>query len=124
MDPSQKPRKKDWIRTIFYIIVYVSILIIGAIFLIPAYWYIWLILVVLGLSLLVMWHTENYAYRCPNCDHEFEISTFVNFISPQGIGKSGAWKYLKCPKCQVRSRATLISRDLTKQHSDIEYEGA
>ncbi len=121
MGPSQKP-KMDWIRTIIYIVVYVSILILGAIVLLPAYWYVWLFLLVVGLSSLVMWHTGTYAYRCPKFDHKFGISALVNFISPHVIGKSGGWKYLKCPECHVRSRMSLISKDLTKTHSVIEDE--
>ena len=104
--------KRDWIRTIAYIAVSIAVIIIGAIFLLPAYWYwyIWLILVVGSLFLLVRWHAKKFAYRCPKCGHEFEISIFTDFISPHGPSISGGWKYLKCPKCHERSRATVIKK--------------
>ncbi|OIQ05910.1 MAG: hypothetical protein AUK59_02025 [Candidatus Altarchaeum sp. CG2_30_32_3053] len=106
----QETTKEDWIRTIIYIAAFVAIIIIGAIFLLPAYGYIWLILFVGSLFLLVRWHAKNFAYRCPKCGHEFEISAFIDFISPHGLCKGGGWKYLKCPKCHERSRATVIKK--------------
>jgi hypothetical protein len=102
--------KRDWIRTITYVALSIAVTVIGAIFLLPAYWYIWLILIAGGLSLLVAWHARKFAYRCPNCGHEFEISAFADFISPQGIGRGGGWKYLRCPACHRRARATVISK--------------
>jgi len=110
MTQYQKTTKGDWIRTIVYIAVFVAVIIIGAIFLLPAYFYIWLILFIGGLFLLVRWHAKNFAYRCPKCGYEFEISTFTDFISPHGLSKNGGWKYLKCPKCHERSRATVIKK--------------
>lgn len=106
----QETTKEDWIRTIIYVAAFITIIIIGTIFLLPVYWYIWLILVVGCLFLLVRWHAKNFAYRCPNCGHEFEISIFIDFISPHGPGEAGGWKYLKCPKCHKRSRATEIKK--------------
>jgi len=63
-----------------------------------------------GLFFLVRWHAGNFAYRCLKCSHEFEISAFVDFISPHGPDKSGGWKYLKCPKCHEKSRAAVIKK--------------
>lgn len=103
----QETIKEDWIMTIIYVAVFVAIIIIGAIFLLPVYWYIWLILVAGSLFLLVKWHSKNFAYRCSKCGHEFEISTFTDFVSLHGVNKSGSWKYLKCPKCHEKSRATV-----------------
>ena len=110
MTQYQETTKENWIRTIIYVAVSVAIIIIGAIFLFPTYWYIWLILVVGSLFLLVRWHAKNFAYCCPKCGYEFEISIFTDFISPHGPSKSGGWKYLKCPKCHERSRATVIKK--------------
>ena len=74
----------------------------------PAYWYIWLILVVGSLFLLVRWHTKKFSYHCPRCGHKFEISALTNFISFHGPSNGSGWKYLKCPKCHERSRATVV----------------
>jgi len=108
--------EQDWIRTIAYISAFISVIVVGAVFLIPINSIgiiFWLILVGEGLFLLVRWHAKTFAYRCPKCRHEFEISTFTDFISPHGISKSGGWKgwkYLKCPKCHERSRAIVIKK--------------
>jgi DNA-directed RNA polymerase subunit RPC12/RpoP len=76
---------------------------------IPSGWYIGLIIIVIAvgiLFLLVRWHARNFAYRCPECGQEFEISTFTDFISPHGGGK----KYLRCPRCQKRSWANEMEK--------------
>lgn len=110
MTQYQKTTKEDWIRTIIYLVVFAAVIIIGAIFILPVYWYIWLILVMGSLFLLVRWHAKNFAYRCSKCGYELEISTFIDFISPHGLGKGGGWKNLKCPKCHEKSKATVIKK--------------
>jgi DNA-directed RNA polymerase subunit RPC12/RpoP len=104
--------KKYWIRTVIYLIIFVLIFISGAIFLLPTHFWLWLILVSGVLFLLVGWHAKTFAYRCPRCGHEFEVSLLLDFISPHGPSKDGGWKYLKCPKCQRRSRALVIKRKI------------
>jgi len=106
MTKYEKPTKRDWITIVVYIAVLVGVITIGAIFLIPNYFYVWLIPMIGGLLLFVRWHVKNFAYRCSKCGHEFEISIFAYFITPHGPG----WKYLKCPKCHKRSKATMIKR--------------
>jgi len=98
--------RKDWVKIIGFITALIVVIIIGAIFLIPTYFYIWLILTFGGMVLFIIWHVKNFAYRCARCGHEFEISILTYFISPHGPG----WKYLKCPECQKRSRAILIKK--------------
>ena len=110
MTQYRETTKKDWIKTIVYIAVFVALLVIGAILLLPAYWYIWLILVIVGLFFLVRWHAKQFAYRCANCECEFEISTFTDLISPHGVSGKGGWKYLKCPNCHQRTKAIVIKK--------------
>ena len=67
------------------------------------------IFLVLGcLILLVRWHTRTFGYKCLSCGNEFSIPVWKNFISPQGIGKGGGWKLLKCPSCHKWSRAHVM----------------
>jgi len=70
----------------------------------------WIVLVLGALLLLVGWHARTYAYRCPNCAQEFEISLWTDLISPHGWGKRGGWKYLCCPHCGRRARATVVPK--------------
>ncbi|HEC78273.1 MAG TPA: hypothetical protein ENI34_03915 [candidate division WOR-3 bacterium] len=106
MTEYRKRTKKDWIRLIIYIIVFVCVGSISAFFLLPRYFYIWLILIVGGLLLFVDWYVKNTAFQCPECGYEFSISMFTYFISPHGPG----WIYLKCPKCHKRSRAIVLKK--------------
>lgn len=104
--------RKDWIRTISYSAIYCVAVVLGAIFLIHSYWYLWIFIFVVGLILLVRWHAKVSVYRCPNCGNEFQISTITDLISPQGVGRTEdgkfyGWKYLKCP-CGNRMRAVLV----------------
>ncbi|HDS44520.1 MAG TPA: zinc ribbon domain-containing protein [Methanomicrobia archaeon] len=102
--------KEDWMRTMVSVTLFAAITIIGAILLVPSYWYIWLVLVAVSLLLLLRWHAHTFAYRCANCGHEFELSAFADLISPHGPGNGGGWKYLRCPNCHKRSRATVIRK--------------
>ncbi|MBN1218618.1 MAG: zinc ribbon domain-containing protein [Anaerolineae bacterium] len=110
MSQFQKTTGQDWLKTIVFVVVFVAIIIVGAIFLLPAYWYVWLALVIGGLFWLVSWHAKQFAYRCANCGHEFEISALTDLVSPHGIGKAEGWKYLKCPNCQQRTRAAVLKK--------------
>jgi DNA-directed RNA polymerase subunit RPC12/RpoP len=68
----------------------------------------WVALVLVGVVILIRWHSRNYGYKCVKCGHEFAISTFVNCISPHGPSMKGGWKLLKCPECGKWSRASVL----------------
>jgi len=110
----EEVKGSDWVRTALYIAIGILVIVAGAIFLYDLNRVIGviLLLVLAGavLAVLVTWHTKTYAYRCQNCGEEFEISAGTNFLSPQGVGKSGGWKYLKCPRCNKRERAEVIKK--------------
>jgi DNA-directed RNA polymerase subunit RPC12/RpoP len=105
--------RRDWKKTIIYLAIYMITLIIGAILLIPSYWYLWIVIVIVGLILLIQWHSKSDVYRCTNCGNEFQVSFITDLISPQGVGKDDAgktygWKYLKCPQCKKRMKAIIV----------------
>src|SRR5674476_1098362 len=91
--------RRDWERTALYVAGGMLLIMTAAIFLfvfnriIGAI--IWFALIGVVLTILVSWHTKMYAYKCKQCGEQFEISPLTNFVSPQGFGKNGAWKYLK-----------------------------
>lgn len=112
---SYKPvTKQDWERTAIYIAVGMLLVVTAAIFLFAIDRIIgamlWSILVGVVLIGLFTWHTKTYAYRCKRCGEEFAISNITNFVSPQGVGKDGAWKYLKCPRCDTFERAEVLKK--------------
>jgi DNA-directed RNA polymerase subunit RPC12/RpoP len=110
----RKSKKKDWIKTLTYIALYVTIISFAAFYLLLSYWYVWIALTVAGLVIVISWHTKVTAYHCPICGFEFEISTLTDFFSPHGVNKNGAWKYLKCPTCSNRSKMEIIVKDTKK----------
>lgn len=115
MDNYKDITKIDWTKTAIYLILYIAAIIIGAIFLIPMGpngIVIWIIVIVIGgLLLLSLWHTRTYAYRCPICGYEFEISWLKDLFSIQGADSEGGWKLIKCPECGKRSKKRVIKKD-------------
>ena len=75
----------------------------------PAGFMVWLLLVILGTVLFARWNAHHSGYRCGHCGHEFEISTLTELVSPHSSGGSG-WKYLRCPRCDQKSRARALVR--------------
>lgn len=104
----QDPDRKDWIIGIASLIIFVFAITLGALLLFTDYWYLWPVLVVGGVVILVLWQTRNYACRCRNCEHEFEISFLTNLFAPHGLDGEGSWQWLKCPSCEKRTKVKVI----------------
>jgi len=104
----------EWERTALYFAVGMLLIVTAAIFLFAINRIVgailWFALVAVVLVALVSWHTKTYAYRCKQCGEEFGISPVTNFVSPQGISKDGAWKYLRCPRCNKHERAEVLKK--------------
>ncbi|MCK4884664.1 hypothetical protein KAS24_01215, partial [Candidatus Bathyarchaeota archaeon] len=64
----RKSRKKDWLKTVIYISLYLTVIGFSGIFLLLSYWYVWLTLAVSGLTILILWHSRATAYHCPRCN--------------------------------------------------------
>jgi len=96
--------EKDWYRTAGAILLFIAVIGASSILLLPDYWYLWLLEIIAGTLLLVIWHTKNFAYLCPKCGEVFEVSALENFLGPNGINR----KYLKCPRCRKRSWAEIL----------------
>ncbi|HSQ26394.1 MAG TPA: hypothetical protein VLM80_04635 [Anaerolineales bacterium] len=104
----QDPTRKDWILGIASLLIYLVLISVGALLLIPKYWYWWLILMFMSTILLVIKQNRNYACRCRECGHEFEVSFLANLVSLHGVDKGGSWQRVKCPNCKKRAKATVI----------------
>jgi len=103
--------KRDWWKVGAVTLLTVAIIVITAVILIPIAWPVglvaWLAVIFSGsLFLLVRWHTGTTAYRCPTCEHEFEISVLTDLVSPHVPDK----KYLQCPQCGKRNWATVLMK--------------
>ena len=104
----QDPERKDWILGIASLLIYLIVIGLGAVLLIPDYWYWWLLIFIVSTIFVVINKNRNYACRCRECGHEFEVSFFVNLISPHGVDQEGSWQWSKCPNCNKRVKASVI----------------
>lgn len=110
-----KTMGKLWRKTIYYLLILITIIILGAVifsiyksvYSLVAYG-----LVVLGsLFLLVSWQARVFAYRCVDCGFEFEISIWRDLISAHGVDTKGGWKYLRCPECGHWMKVRLLPKE-------------
>lgn len=102
-------KRSEWTKSLLLIGIYVSVISLAAFILLVTYWYLWIALVAGGMLLLVFWHKKSTAYHCPKCGNEFEISFLTDYFSPHGVTKNGGgWTYLKCPRCQNRTRMEIL----------------
>ena len=69
----------------------------------------WLGIVLVSTILLAWWNSAHSGYRCLHCGHEFSISTLIELVSPHGSG-IGGWKYVRCPRCDRKTRAKALVR--------------
>ena len=97
---------KDWTTTWLLIAVFTAVIVIAGILLASRHPMGFALLACALLLALVRWHAANFAYRCPACGNEFEISTFKDLISPH----TPTTKYLRCPKCTHRSWASVLKK--------------
>lgn len=105
-----EPTRKDYTRSIIYILIYLIAIFIGAFFLLPKFWYLWVLEVIVGLVILVIWHKEVTVYSCPNCGHVYEISFLTDLLAPHGVSRDGGWLLLRCPNCQERRKTKVLKR--------------
>ncbi len=111
MNTYSKPTRADVIRSLVYISLYLLVVSVSAFWLLPDWWLGWGLIVIAGLVWLVGWHTQNTAHRCPHCQHEFEISFWVDLISPHGFNQTAGWTLLNCPACKKWGKAELLKKN-------------
>jgi DNA-directed RNA polymerase subunit RPC12/RpoP len=88
------------------ITVFTAVILIAGVFIANRHLVGFILLACALLLLLIRWHAANFAYRCPVCENEFEISTFKDLISPH----RPATKYLRCPNCGARDWASVLKK--------------
>jgi len=106
-----EPTRKDYSQSIIYILLFIFAISIGAYFLLPEFWYVWVGEVIVGLVILVNWHKRKTAYVCPNCSHVYEISFLTDLLAPHGIDGGGAWLLLRCPNCNERHKTKVFKQE-------------
>ena len=104
------PNKKDILKSVIFIFIYVTTISVTAFLLLPKYWYLWGLIVLAGMAFFVNWHKQKTAYQCPNCSHIYEISFFTDLVAPHGVNKDGGWLLLRCPNCGQRRKTTTLKK--------------
>ncbi len=114
MTTFREPTRQDHLKGWRYLAAYLAVVSVTAVLLIdvdpPVGVVVWLIVVGVSVGLLVRWNARHSGYRCRLCGHEFEISMWTELVSPHGMG-GGGWKYLRCPRCDRKSRAKALVRE-------------
>lgn len=94
---------RDYIKMALWVVLYIAVITVGSIYLLvyyPPYGaMLWVLIIIIGLYLLVRWTARNFGYHCPNCEYDFELSPFRDFISIH----AGSQKLLVCPRCRHKS---------------------
>lgn len=110
-----EPGGRDWLNTLVRLVLYMTLLALGGIYILPVFPLLFFALVVLGLLFLVRWHNTNFGFQCRKCGNRFEVSTLLNFVSPHGVWKDSqgkyAWKWLRCPQCKKFSAARVVKKE-------------
>ncbi len=105
----REPNKRDWAKSIIYLVLYVAAISIGFVLLaLGVIGALFLAIIVLGGLFLLVWqHSRTVGFRCANCSHEFEVSFLTDLVSPHGMD----WHYLKCPDCGRWTRARVLIKE-------------
>ena len=96
----------------FLIVSFILFVILGSFYIAPEIGFISFFLIVfILLVFMIFLHSNNTAYICKNCNHEFEISFWQDLTSAH----SPRQKMLKCPECLLKDYAS----ELVKTKSNL-----
>jgi DNA-directed RNA polymerase subunit RPC12/RpoP len=98
---TQRASLIDWrkrFRLIFGL-AYVALLVLAALFLLPDYWYLWLLMVLVVLSRFISWTSKKKKYKCTKCGTEFIQEKKRFSLTPKAADLYDREKAPKCPKC-------------------------
>ena len=96
--------KHDTLKYIFFILLTIVILLLNGFYILPLSATLYFLVILLVLYILISWHSRTTAYRCRNCEHEFEIGFWQDLFSAHLPTR----KYLKCPSCQTKTWTTVL----------------
>jgi len=78
--------------------VYAAIIVIGALLLLPEYWYLWLIIMAIGVWRIMVLMTPKPAYMCEKCGKIFQWKKSTT-LRPKPSDLYADNKTVRCPKC-------------------------
>jgi DNA-directed RNA polymerase subunit RPC12/RpoP len=98
------------LKTIAFVVLYIMSIVAAAMLVVAVPtigFFVFLAVVVVGLYLVLSWHTGKYAYICKACGETFAITLLQNLLAPHTF----TTQYLRCPKCGQRTWATGVIRE-------------
>lgn len=108
--------KREWKQSLLYIVYFILIVLVSLPLLFTRYWYSWVAILVVGMSLLMYVIGKEEAkrvYKCPKCAHEFTLSFLTTLFAMHGVtkkdGKWYEWKHVECPMCHGKSKMIPLS---------------
>jgi DNA-directed RNA polymerase subunit RPC12/RpoP len=93
------------LRTV-YVVAYVAIIILAAAILLPDYWYLFLIVLVIALLRIALFFVPRKVYRCAKCGTEFTPRKRSS-LRPTTEDLYSDTSKIKCPKCGSTDVALL-----------------
>lgn len=68
-------------------------------------WYVWLLLLAVGVVLIVVSFTDRYDYECQKCHSKYKLGVKGIIASKHGRDAKGSWAISRCPNCRAVTKA-------------------
>ena len=68
-------------------------------------WYIWLLMLAIGVVLITVSITDRYEYECQKCHYKYRLGVKGIIASKHGRDANGSWAISRCPHCRAVTKA-------------------
>jgi hypothetical protein len=101
----RKVEIKDALAVVWRLVIFVTLEIMAAMYLLEkGLFWIWILVLVILLAWIVNWHCRYFGYECDKCGHKQTITFIKEFLTINLVSR----KYLKCEKCRKWTSAKLL----------------
>jgi hypothetical protein len=68
-------------------------------------WYLWLLLLAVGVVLIAVSITDRFEYECQKCHGRYRLGIKGIIASKHGRDAKGSWAISRCPHCRAITKA-------------------
>jgi len=68
-------------------------------------WYVWLLLLAVGVVLIAVTITGRFDYECQKCHGKYKLGIKGIIASKHGRDATGSWAISRCPHCRAVTKA-------------------